>query len=130
MWITGGHRWVHSRGCRLQTVEDVKMSFGGYIVLVLYPRQTATAAADRHTNRQTDKPAQLLLPPQLRQETSLGSELARHVQPDLTGRTPAGFKGCRNCGLSKKKKNGDKKVAGNQMIWGTLSLSFSHSHIT
>lgn len=126
MWITGGHRWVHSRGCRLQTVEAVKMSFRGCIVCFYIPGRQRLRI-DTRTDRQTDKPAQLLLPPQLRQETSLGSESARHVQPDLTGRTPAGFKGCRKCGLS---KNGDKKVAANQIIWGTLSSPFSRSHIT
>lgn len=58
----------------------------------LCPRQTETAAAaDRHT----DRPARLRLPPQLRQETSLSSESARHDQPDLTGNTPVGFSGCR-----------------------------------
>lgn len=62
--------------------------------------QTDRDCGGTQTHGQTDRPARLLLPPQLRQETSLGSESARHVQPDLTGRTPAAFRGCRTDGLS------------------------------
>ena len=81
--------------------------------------QTDRDCGGTQTHGQTDRPARLLLPPQLRQETSLGSESARHVQPDLTGRTPAAFRGCGTDGLSCKpqKKQTKKKQ-------GILSLSF------
>lgn len=49
------------------------------------------------SGRQTEPPGSRSLRSSARKP--LGSESARHVQPDLTGRTPATFKGFRKCEL-------------------------------